>query len=658
MRRLVRLPKRFLVGRPLRSERLGETLLPKKLALPVFCSDALSSNAYATEEILLMLSLGGLALLSLTPLVAAAVVALLIVVVASYRQTCHAYPNGGGAYAVSRATLGPNAALVAASALLVDYVLTVAVSVAAGVANIVSAFPALAPHAVGVSVGMIAVVTLMNLRGVKESGTVFALPTYGFVVVVLTMLALGAARVLGGHLPVAESAPYQIAPAIQASGLLVVALALRAFASGCTALTGVEAVSNGVPHFKAPKSRNAAATLTIMGVITVTIFVGITALAIVSHVRVVDDPARLIGAPDGYAQRTVIAQVAGAVFGGYGSIGFFAVQGFTAAILVLAANTAFNGFPILASILGEDGHLPRQFARRGDRLVFSNGIVILALLAAGLIWAFDASTTRLIQLYIIGVFVSFTLSQTGMVRHWTRTLRQSPNRAARRSMRRSRAINAVGAMATALVLLIVLATKFTHGAWLVVIAMPAMFLLMRGIRRHYDRIAVELRPGPGGVTLPSRIHIIVPVSRLHTPTLQALAFARAIRPDTLVAVTVQTRPKEAEELLRQWSDRGIPVPLITLDSPYRDITGPILDYVRNIRRESPRDVVSVFVPEYVVGHWWEQLLHNQSALRLKARLLFTPGVMVTSVPWRLGSAEVLEDREAQRERVKAGAVSQ
>jgi amino acid transporter len=658
MRRLVRLPKRFLVGRPLRSERLGETLLPKKLALPVFCSDALSSNAYATEEILLMLSLGGLALLSLTPLVAAAVVALLIVVVASYRQTCHAYPNGGGAYAVSRATLGPNAALVAASALLVDYVLTVAVSVAAGVANIVSAFPALAPHAVGVSVGMIAVVTLMNLRGVKESGTVFALPTYGFVVVVLTMLALGAARVLGGHLPVAESAPYQIAPAIQASGLLVVALALRAFASGCTALTGVEAVSNGVPHFKAPKSRNAAATLTIMGVITVTIFVGITALAIVSHVRVVDDPARLIGAPDGYAQRTVIAQVAGAVFGGYGSIGFFAVQGFTAAILVLAANTAFNGFPILASILGEDGHLPRQFARRGDRLVFSNGIVILALLAAGLIWAFDASTTRLIQLYIIGVFVSFTLSQTGMVRHWTRTLRQSPNRAARRSMRRSRAINAVGAMATALVLLIVLATKFTHGAWLVVIAMPAMFLLMRGIRRHYDRIAVELRPGPGGVTLPSRIHIIVPVSRLHTPTLQALAFARAIRPDTLVAVTVQTRPKEAEELLRQWSDRGIPVPLIALDSPYRDITGPILDYVRNIRRESPRDVVSVFVPEYVVGHWWEQLLHNQSALRLKARLLFTPGVMVTSVPWRLGSAEVLEDREAQRERVKAGAVSQ
>jgi len=638
------LPKRLMVGRPLRSERLGETLLPKKLALPVFCSDPLSSNAYATEEILLMLSLGGLALLHLTPWVAAVVIALLVVVVASYRQTCHAYPNGGGAYAVSRANLGRNASLVAASALLVDYVLTVAVSVAAGVANIVSAVPELAPHAVGVSAGMITLLALMNLRGVKESGTAFAIPTYGFIAVVLTMIALGLARVLAGDPPLAESAPYGVAPATQVSGLVVVLLAMRAFASGCTALTGVEAVSNGVPHFKPPKSDNAAATLAIMGAITIAMFAGITALALAADVHVAEDPGRLLGAPAGYEQRTVIAQVAGAVFGGYDALGFFAVQGFTAAILILAANTAFNGFPILASLLGHDGFLPRQFARRGDRLVFSNGIVILAVLAGLLIWAFDASTTRLIQLYIIGVFVSFTLSQAGMVVHWTRDLRLPVDPPERRRMLRSRAINAVGAVFTGLVLVVVLITKFTHGAWIVVLAMPALFLLMTAIRRHYDRVAEELRPSAAGVTLPARIHGVVLVSKLHTPTLRALAFARAIRPTSLTAVTVRTDPAETHALMREWAEREIPVPLTVLDSPYRDVTRPVLDYVKDIRRESPRDVVCVFIPEYVVGHWWEQLLHNQSALRLKARLLFQPGVMVTNVPWQLGSAELLEAR--------------
>jgi len=652
---VLELPKRFLVGRPLRSERLGETLLPKKLALPVFCSDPLSSNAYATEEILLMLSLGGLALLHLTPWVAAVVVALLVVVVASYRQTCHAYPNGGGAYAVSRANLGRNASLVAASALLVDYVLTVAVSVAAGVANIVSAVPALEPHAVGVSVGMIVVLTLANLRGVKESGTAFAIPTYGFIAVVLTMIGLGLTRALTGDAPVAESSPYGIAQETQVSGLIVVLLAMRAFASGCTALTGVEAVSNGVPNFKPPKSKNAAATLAIMGAITVVMFAGITALALAANVHVADDPARLIGAPPGYEQRTVIAQIAGAVFGGYDSLGFFAVQGFTAAILVLAANTAFNGFPILASLLGDDGYLPRQFARRGDRLVFSNGIVILAALAGLLIWAFDASTTRLIQLYIIGVFVSFTLSQAGMVVHWTRKLRHLADAAARRSMLRSRAVNALGAVFTGLVLVVVLITKFAHGAWIVVLAMPALFLMMRGIRRHYDQVAAELRLSPGGVTLPARIHSIVLVSRLHTPTLRALAFARATHPTSLTAVTVRSNPDETDALMREWGEREIPVPLTVLDSPYRDVTDPVLDYIRHIRRQSPRDVVSVFIPEYVVGHWWEHLLHNQSALRLKARLLFQPGVMVTNVPWQLGSAEMLEARRREQPAERVGA---
>jgi amino acid transporter len=643
---LVDVPKRFLLGRPMRSDLMHETLLPKKLALPVFCSDPLSSNAYATEEILLMLSVGGLTLLYLTPWIAAAVVVLLIVVVASYRQTCHAYPNGGGAYAVSRANLGRNASLVAASALLVDYVLTVAVSVAAGVANIVSAVPELAPQAVGLALGLVVLLAVMNLRGVRESGTVFAVPTYGFVACVFVMLGAGVLDLLLGDTPQAESAAFTVTPQHQVSGLLVVAVALRAFASGCTALTGVEAVSNGVPNFKPPKSRNAATTLAVMGGLTVAMFVGITAFALITGVHVAADPAQLVGAPSGYEQRTVIAQVAGAIFG-YRSLGFFAILAFTAAILVLAANTAFNGFPILASILGEDGFLPRQFSRRGDRLVFSNGIVILALFAALLIWAFDASTTRLIQLYIIGVFVSFTLSQAGMVVHWTRLLTdpQPDHERPAARMKRARAINAIGAAVTAVVLVIVLITKFTHGAWIVVFAMPSVFWVMTAIRRHYDRVDAELRPGPAGVTLPSRIHAVVLVSKLHTPTLRALAFARATRPSTLVALTVRSNPIETAALEQEWIERDIPVPLVTLDSPYRDLTRPALDYIHQIRRESPRDVVSVFVPEYVVGHWWEQLLHNQSALRLKARMLFQPGVMLTSVPWQLGSAEALEARQ-------------
>jgi len=440
---------------------------------------------------------------------------------------------------------------------------------------------------------------------------------------------------------VAESAAIAVRAQEQASGLVLVALVLRAFASGCTALTGVEAVSNGVPNFKKPKSRNAAATLAIMGTLTIVMFVGITALAMISKVHVGADPSQLVGAPQGYSQRTVIAQIAGAVFGS-DSIGFYAVQAFTAAILVLAANTAFNGFPILASILGQDGFLPRQFARRGDRLVFSNGIVILAVLAMALVWAFDASTTRLIQLYIIGVFVSFTLSQAGMVRHWLTLLAQTRDSSGRHRIRRSLAINALGAATTALVLVIVLITKFTHGAWIVVIAMPVVFVLMTAIRRHYDVVAVELRPAPAGALLPSRIRVIVLVSKLHAPTLRALAFARATRPHTLTALTVRTSPAETEKLMAEWVERDVPVPLTVLDSSFRDVTRPVIQYIAHLRLESPRDVVSIFIPEYVVGHWWEHILHNQSALRLKTRLLFQPGVMVTSVPFRLSSAEIAE----------------
>ena len=621
-------PKRVVVGRPLRSDRLGDTLLPKRLALPVFCSDPLSSVAYATEQIVLVLGLGGLALLHLTPWVAVVVVALLVIVVASYRQTCYAYPNGGGAYAVSRENLGAHASLVAASALLVDYVLTVAVSVVAGVAAVTSAAPTLARHAVLLSVTAIAVLTLVNLRGVKESGRAFAVPTYGFVAIVLLMLAWAVAKALLGQPVQAESAHWSVKQVHDTGGLLTVFLVLRAFASGCTALTGVEAISNGVPSFEQPKSRNAANTLVAMGVLAVTMFVGITVLAVTAHVHMAEDPANLVGAPAGHAQRTALSQLGVAVFG-HGVL-FLLLQGFTAAILILAANTAYNGFPVLASLLSKDSYLPRQLGKRGDRLVFSNGIVVLAVMSVLLVVAFDADVTKLIQLYIIGVFISFTLSQWGMVRHWSAL--NPPNR------RRLQALNGAGAAATALVLVVVLLTKFLHGAWIVVVAIPLLFLMMQRISRHYARVAEELRPRPGGVPLPSRIHGVVPVSKLHEPTLRALAFARATRPHDLVAVTVEVDHEETQQLVGAWAERAIPVPLVILASPYREISRPLLEYVKRIRLESPRDVVCVFIPEYVVGHWWEQLLHNQSALRLKGRLLFQPRVMVASVPWQLDSS--------------------
>jgi len=410
--------KRLVVGRPFRSDRLSHTLLPKRIALPIFASDPLSSVAYATQEILLILTLGGLAYLYLTPLIAAAVVLLLAVVVLSYRQVVQAYPSGGGSYEVVSTNLGPRAGLVVAAALLVDYVMTVAVSVAAGVDNIISAVPELNPHRVAVNIGFILVLTAMNLRGVRESGRTFAVPTYAFIAGVMLMIAIGVLRTLMGDAPQAESANYGVhAEHIGLNALAISLLALRAFSSGCTALTGVEAISNGVPAFRKPKALNAARTMTSMGVLAITMFVGVTALALISHTRVVENTCDLIGFAGNCAtdpQRTVIAQIAAAVFGN-NSIMFFYMQAATALILILAANTAYNGFPLLSSILAQDRYLPRQLHTRGDRLAYSNGIILLAVIACGLIYAFDGSTTRLIQLYILGVFTSFTLCQTGMV---------------------------------------------------------------------------------------------------------------------------------------------------------------------------------------------------------------------------------------------------
>jgi amino acid transporter len=635
-------------------------LLPKRLALPIFSSDALSSVAYATQEVLLMLGLAGTAYLFLTPWLAGAVALLLAIVVASYRQVVHAYPSGGGDYEVATKNLGRFAGLTVASALLTDYVLTVAVSVSAGVDNIISAFTGLNQHRVLIAIAVVVLLTAVNLRGLRESGTAFAIPTYLFTFGVLLMIVTGLIRAAVGQTAVAESAAWTIRPESNyatVGGLALVFFALRAFSSGCTALTGVEAIANGVPAFRKPKSKNAATTLLLMGTLAITMFIGITALALLGKVHVANNACDLIGFPGNCGsdpQRTVIAQVSAAVFGGDGSVGFYYIQTTTALILILAANTAFNGFPLLGSVLAQDRYLPRQLHTRGDRLVFSNGVILLAAFASLLIISFHAEVTRLIQLYIIGVFTSFTLGQTGMVRHWNRLLRTERDPEARRRMQRSRMINATGATFTGLVLVIVTITKFALGAWIVIVAMPIIFLTMRAINRHYTNVAAELVPEPkGNKILPSRVHAVVLVSKVHKPTLRALAYARATRPDELTALTVNVDDAETRALQAEWERYGLPIPLTVIESPYREITRPVLDFVARIRRETPRDLVTVFIPEYVVGHWWEHILHNQSALRLKTRLLFTSGVMVTSVPWQLHSSD---RRAAQPDGPAAGSV--
>ncbi len=639
--------KRILIGRPMRSEHLGHTLLPKRIALPIFASDALSSVAYAPDEILLTLALAGVAASAFSLWAGLLVVFVLVIVVLSYRQNVHAYPSGGGDYEVATKNIGPQAGLSVASALLVDYVLTVAVSISSASQYAASAIPALEGHEATVAVAAVVLLTVMNLRGVRESGTVFAIPTYLFMALIGLMAAVGGIRYFTGNLPLAESAELTVVPeAMFDQGLVGLAgafLFARAFASGCAALTGVEAISNGVPAFRKPKSRNAATTLAMLGAISATMVISILLLAQATGVKYVEDPATQLTlnggpVPETYAQHPTIGQLSAAVFQGF-PIAFYAISVVTGVILVLAANTAFNGFPVLGSILAKDGFLPRQLHTRGDRLAFSNGILTLAVGAIVLIVAFDAEVTRLIQLYIVGVFVSFTLSQLGMLRHWTRELKLSSDPAARTQMKRSRVINAIGFGCTGIVLVIVLLTKFVHGAWIAILAMAVLYVVMRAIRKHYDSVRDELTLDDvdAARSLPSRVHAIVLVSRIHKPTMRALAYARASRPSVLEAVTVGVDPEDVVAMTAEWEALDIPVPLRVLDSPFREISRPILKYVRSIRRESPRDLVVVYIPEYVVGHWWEQLLHNQSALRLKGRLLFTPGVVVASVPWQLAS---------------------
>jgi len=634
--------KRILVGRPQRSDRLTSTLLPKRIALPVFASDAMSSVAYAPQEIFLTLSAAGVAFYAFSPWIGLAVALVLTTVIVSYRQNVQAYPSGGGDYEVATVNLGLRAGLAVGAALLVDYTLTVAVSISAAADNLGSLVPYVAEHKVGFAVLAIVLLTAMNLRGIRESGLAFAVPTYAFMLGIGTLLIWGFTRILllGDEVRVSSADLDLLAEGDAFTGLALALLVLRSFTQGCAALTGVEAISNGVPAFRKPKPRNAARTLALLGVVSVSMFLGLIALARLTGAKIAENPAaQFPGVPEGFVQQTLVAQLADAVFGGF-RVGFFFVVVVTALILVLAANTAFNGFPVLGSILAQDRYLPRQLHTRGDRLAFSNGILFLAGFAILLVVGFRAEVTRLIALYTVGVFVSFTLSQTGMVRHWNRLLAGNDvDAAAAARLRRHRGVSMFGATMTGLVLVAVLVTKFTQGAWIAIAAMGVFFTIMQAIRRHYDRVAAELVAGESDTMLPSNNHAIVLISRLHKPTLRALAYARATRPAVLEAVTVNVDDKDTRRLVQEWSKRGFPVPLKVIEAPYREITRPVLDYVKRIRTNNPRDVVTVFIPEYVVGHWWEQILHNQSALRLKGRLLFQPGVMVTSVPWQLESSE-------------------
>ncbi len=636
--------KRLLVGRALRSDKLGDTLLPKRIALPVFASSNLSSNAYATQEILIVLAVGGIALINSTIWIALAVALIMVVVIMSYRQNVRAYTSGGGDYEVVTKNLGRKPGLIVASSLMVDYIMTVAVSVSAAKDNLISVFPIVGNHGMFVAFALIILITVMNLRGLRDSGFLFAIPAYFFMASIAFVTVWAIVKISQGNVLKAESADWTITEQGSVAGIALVFLFARAFSSGCSALTGVEAISNGVPAFRKPKSENAAKTLTLLGIISVSLFMAITLLALKTGVKVTDKNENLIGLPEGAQQKTVIVQISDATFGNF-SLGTLIVAVATALILIAAANTAFNGFPVLTSILSQDRFLPRQLHNRGDRLAFSNGILFLGVASAISVYIFDASVTRLIQLYILAVFTSVSFGQLGMIIHWTRNIKLTTDAAARSKMVVSRTINAIGFVFTFSVLFIVLITKFTTGAWLVVLIIPILITLMGSIYSHYKKVSEELKlDSEDSQTLPSRIHGIVLVSKMHKPTLRAIYYARATRPSTLEAVTVLVDNQDTDDLKADWERLEIPIPLKVLDSPFREVTRPILDYVKSIKRESPRDVISIFVPQYVVGHWWEQLLHNQSALRLKSRLLFTPGVMVVSVPWQLISSENVKEK--------------
>ena len=600
--------KRLVVGKPIPSHLAHHERLSRATGLAVLSSDALSSVAYATEEILRVLVLAGAASLTFATPIAFVIATILAVVVFSYRQTIHAYPTGGGAYIVAKDNLGEMPALIAASSLLIDYVLTVAVSIAAGVAAITSAFPQLHVNRVELTLGFVLLLMLGNLRGIRESGRIFAVPTYFFVITILWLVGAGVWRVIAGTVvPVHAAAPVQ-----PVGAPVTLLLLLTAFSNGCTAMTGVEAVSNGVPAFRPPEAKNAAATMLMMLALSITMFLGITLLSHVFHI-----------APS--EQETIVSQLARGVFGDRG-MPYYAVQAATMLILVLAANTAYADFPRLASILARDRYVPRQFMNQGDRLAFSNGIVGLSVLAGILLIAFGGDTHALIPLYMIGVFVSFTLSQAGMVVHWRR-LRGA-------GWRTSALVNGIGATVTGVVLLVVAVTKALEGAWIIMLLIPANVLFCRLTRRHYDRVAAQLSVRGWESRGPRHNTVLVPISGIQRAVLGALDYAKTLSSDVR-AVYVDVDASSAGQMQDGWKQWGNGVPLILLDSPFRSLMEPLLEYIEQVSSERPDGYITVVLPEFVPARWWHHLFHNQRALLIKGALLFKPNTVVTSVPFHL-----------------------
>lgn len=659
--------KRLLVGKALRNEQAAHQRLSKKVALAVFSSDALSSTAYATEEILLVLAVavafGNTGAFAYLIPVSIGIALLLLIVTLSYRQTIHAYPTGGGAYIVAKENLGTFAGLTAGASLLIDYVLTVSVSIAAGVAAITSAAQGtslawISDYKVAIGVGLIVLIGVANLRGVRESGALFAAPTYVFLISFLFMIGYGLIyyALYGGTVPSVANEEIKLAEGYVPQALTIFLL-LGAFSNGCSALTGVEAISNGVQAFKQPESRNASRTLLGMALLLGTMFLGTSTLAYLFGVHP-------------HADETVISQFARFIFTGPMSWFYFVVQAATAAILILAANTAFADFPRLSSLLARDRFLPRQFANRGDKLVFSNGIIILAIFASILVVAFAGDTSRLIPLYAVGVFLSFTLSQTGMVVHWLKVRKEELTDNAihtssiesdtaipdvylameqsnaprfvtdevteRTNWRRSLPINLVGAAVTLVVLIVFIVSKFTHGAWLVVVAIPILVFMFLAIHRHYLAVARELSTDSfQGELQPVKHTVIVPISAVHRGVVRALQYARSIAGENVTAVYVDFDEEATEKLKERWDKLNLRIPLVFLPSPYRELTRPLLRYINRVERRRDDDIVTIVIPEFVPKRWWQHLLHNQSSLLLKGALLFREGVIVTNVPYHL-----------------------
>lgn len=620
--------KRWLIGNPLRTVQQAHERLSNPIALAIFASDALSSTAYATEEILMVLTLAGAAAISFTFPIAIAISALIAIVTLSYRQLIFAYPEGGGAYTVARQNLSKVAGNVAGASLLIDYVLTVAVSTAAGIAALTSAVPGLQDYRIHLCILVVLLVTVGNLRGVRESGSIFAIPSYIFIVTFLGLLAWGIYNVLGGNTAQVAYLPteadhlreaHENLPLMAVSSLLI----LRAFSSGCTALTGLEAISNGTSAFRANEARNAATVMGWMSIILATLFVGLSYLAIQYHILPYSSHQ------EGY--QTVVSQIAEQVSGGRGFF-YYLVQGSTMTILLLAANTAFAGFPRLASLLAKDGYLPRQFGTLGDKLVFTNGIVILALTSILLLILFGGDTHRLIPLYAVGVFLGFTLAQIGMVAKWLREKQGN--------WIYSMTINAIGGLLTGVVLLVIAYTKFVQGAWVVIILIPLLIWMFYSIKHHYAEVAEQLSlagDAPPVKTTPEAVHhtVVIPISGIQHAVVRALQYAKSMGGDDIRAVYVNLNPEVTQKLTDRWAEWGLGIPLVILESQYRSVMDPLMRYIDSVSEEEGTDFITVLLPEFVTAKWWQSLLHNQTATMIRAFLASKRNVVVTSMRYHL-----------------------